>query len=815
MTRIARWFGRIVAIVTLSAVALILAAYLALTGSLPKLDGAEALRGLREPVKIERDDHGVPTVYAKDRLDLARATGFLHAQDRYFQMDLLRRSAAGELSELFGESALAFDRQRRLHRMRHVADEVLKSATPDQRALLDAYAAGVNAGLKKLRSRPFEYWLLRAQPKPWTAQDSVLCALAMWFDLTDEDAERDARLGEMFEVLPRLLYRFLVQPGSEWDAPVTGTRVPEAPLPGPLVIDLRRAPPAEGIRVTPEDEPVSEQPTGGSNSFAIAGWRSDDGGAWLANDMHLGLAVPNTWYRARLVLDAPAGPGSGSGAVLDITGVTLPGLPMVAVGSNRYVAWGFTNSYGDWSDRVLIESDPGDPGRYRVGHDWQPFTHVQETIHVRGGGDVTLDVRETVWGPVIGQDGLGRLQAVHWLGAQPEATNLNLVYLEQAHSIEEAMAVANSAGLPPQNFIVADRDGRIAWTIAGRVPKRAGYDPNLPSSWADPRSGSGAGAAGWRGWLAPGRYPHIVNPKGGRLWSANTRVTDMDTQALLGDSGYDLGARAMQIRDDLAQLDKAGARELLGVQLDDRAVFLSRWHDLLLKLLDGAALAGHPLRAQARTLVTGWGAHAAVDSAGYRIVREWRAAVEDEALAGLTQPIRARMPQFERPLLPQFEGSLWTLVTVKPEHLLDARYPDWNALMLSALDRVLTDLSQRGDLTQRTWGERNTLLIRHPLSPAVPWLSRFLDMPRLQLPGDTDMPRVQGPRFGAAERIVVSPGHEERGIFEMPGGESGNPLSPFYRAGFKDWAEGRPAPFLPAPTTHRLKLSPKALKNPP
>ncbi|HEV7515317.1 MAG TPA: penicillin acylase family protein, partial [Thermoanaerobaculia bacterium] len=636
--------------------------------SLAQLDGSRALPGLAAPVTIERDALGVPTIRGANRLDVARATGFLHAQERFFQMDLLRRRAAGGLAEILGAPLVKLDIGDRVHRFQAVAEAVYHHAAPADRALLDAYAEGVNAGLADLGSPPFEYALLRTRPVPWHPEDSILVIEAMYLDLQAAGITRESNLGLLHDTLPPALYAFLVPKGTEWDAPILGGPLPAPPLPGPEVVDLRRQPAKAAALASPaarvalaEDLETAEVFAAGSNNWAVAGSHTADGHALLANDMHLGLRVPNTWYRASLVW-----PAAGGGEHR-MTGVTLPGTPAVVAGSNGHVAWGFTNSYGDWMDLIVLETDPAHPGFYRTPDGFRPFEHASEVIRVHGGKPRTLDVLSTIWGPVVDRDHLGRPRALAWTAHHEEAVNLDLLSLEQARTIEEAMAAAHRSGPPAQNFMVVDDTGRIGWTIIGRIPRRVGFDGELPTSWAD-------GTRRWAGWVRPEEVPKVLDPPSGRLWTANNRTVDGEALRLLGDSGYDLGARARQIRDDLMAVDKATPRDLLAIQLDDRALFLARWRDLLLKVLTPEALAGHPRRAELRRLVeTTWNGHAAIGSAAYRIVRAYRIALSNQVFDALTAATVAADPEFEYDLA-QSEGPLWRLVTERPPHLLSPKF---------------------------------------------------------------------------------------------------------------------------------------------
>ncbi|HZF09457.1 MAG TPA: penicillin acylase family protein [Thermoanaerobaculia bacterium] len=773
--------------------------------SLPQVEGTRALPGLAAAVTIERDALGVPTVRGANRLDVARGLGFLHAQERFFQMDLLRHRAAGELAEILGPRALQVDRRTRLHRFRAVAEAVYHHAVPADRAVLDAYAEGVNAGLAALGAPPFEYALLRVRPVAWRPEDSILAVHAMFLDLQEVSIYRESSLGVMHDVLPEPLFAFLAPEGTEWDAPLVGGLLPPPPLPGPEVVDLRRQPPDKAAAKMPaawEALAAGADEVPGSNNWALAASRTADGHALVANDMHLGLRVPNTWYRASLVW--PADPAEGPGGERRMTGVTLPGTPAVVAGSNGHVAWGFTNSQGDWADLIVLETDPSHPDSYRTPEGFRRFTHTAETLRVKGAKPQTLDVVSTIWGPVFDRDHLGRPRALAWTAHREEAVNLKMLDLERAKTIDEAIAVAQASGPPAQNFMVADDSGRIGWTIIGRIPHRVGFDGQLPTSWAD-------GTRRWDGWLAPGEAPRVVDPPAGQLWTANARTMGGEPLQVLGDSGYALGARARQIRDDLTALAKATPKDLLAIQLDDRAVFLTRWRDLLLKTLSPEAVAGHPRRAELRRLVeTTWDGHAGTGSPAYRIVHDFHFLLRQQVMGALTRACLKADPEFAFQLVGQSEEPLWRLVTERPPHLLASRFHTWDEQLLAAVDATVKELSETGpDLSRRTWGEENVVAIRHPLSAAVPGLSRFLDMPAQPLPGDVDMPRVQRPAFGASERFVVSPGHEEQGFFHMPAGQSGNPLSPHYGDSNPAWAKGEPTPFLPGPTVHRLTLVPR------
>jgi penicillin G amidase len=355
--------------------------------------------------------------------------------------------------------------------------------------------------------------------------------------------------------------------------------------------------------------------------------------------------------------------------------------------------------------------------------------------------------------------------------------------------------------------VIADNRGHIGWTIAGRLPERGdarGRSPGgIPQLSTDP-------AVGFAGWLSPQSQPQVIDPPGGILWSANARVVGGPAASLIGDDGMDRGARAAQILADLKNAPRPFTpRGSLAVQLDDRALFLERWRYLLREVIDRARAQGNHAHDAAHVVLETWSGHAAPTDAAYRLVQVFRAQVEARAFFMLVAPARQQAPDFRFQIPASFEGPLWRLLQQRPLNLLATDYADWDALLLEALVASEALPSMCHELSSCTWGEVNAVHVAHSLSAAVPLLSRFLDMSPVRVAGGhQDMPRIQGPDYGASERFSVSPGHEDEGYFHMPGGQSGHPLSPFYRAGFAAWAEGRPTPFLPGPAAHSFALIP-------
>jgi penicillin amidase len=798
------WARRLALVLLVLGLLAMFGAWLLLRASLAQLDGRHASAALAAPVTVARDDAGVPLIRGANRLDVAWATGFVHAQERYFQMDLLRRTAGGELSELFGARALPLDRARRLHRFRARAVRVLAALPAADRALVDKYVAGVNEGREALGAFPFEYLLTGTRPLPWRAEDCLLTVWAMFIDLQGNQEARELARGWLREHSDAAQLAFLLPQASHWDAPLDGAgALPDAPLSDAASDTAPDTAPAWWGGAAAQPAPLARSEPGdmvGSNNHALAGKRSTTGAAIVSNDMHLGLQLPNIWYR--LAFTVP----DGQGGERRLVGVTLPGAPpLVIAGSNGKVAWGFTNSYGDTMDLIEVRADAARPGQVRTPTGWERVLEHVETIAVKGGPAERLVVRETSFGPL--REAGARTYALHWSAHDPQALNLNHLRLEEAATLEAALAVAAIDGIPAQNFIAGDDAGNIGWTIAGRLPRRS--SPGIEASF--PLQADGADST-WNGLLAPEAYPRVVNPPDGQLSSANSRQLLGSGAALLGDGGLDLGARASQLRERLRRLaprtDEHGA---FAVALDDRALFIASWRRRALDVLDKAGTQGQPRRAAFRRLLeTSWNGRADVASVGYRLARDFMWALHDILFAGADAQMAALDPKATMVLAnPRWPYVLARLLDEQPAGWLPPGQRSWRDVQLAAVDRVIAQFERAGiPMEKATWGARNTAAIAHPVAQALPALGSWLGVPPEPLAGDADMPRVAGPRFGQSQRMTVSPGREEAGLYNMPGGQSGHPLSPYFLRGHADWVRGRPVPLLPGPARHTLTLMP-------
>jgi len=779
-----------------------------LSASLPTLDANLEAPGLQRPVEVERDSLGVPTIRGENRKDIAYATGFVHAQDRFFQMDILRRRAAGELSELFGQSTLSADREARIHRFLVRAENEFNTLQKEEKELLQAYADGANFGLRQLKGKPFEYYLLGVEPKRWTPQDCILVVCAMALDLQDRPGHIQLALDALKKTLPEKAYEFFAPAVSSWDSPLDGSEYSsQPPIPNKNDFDLRTA--MNQLREGTKNDFAIPKPdlwkrdlfetrsAIGSNCWVVAGTKTHSGLPILANDPHMELRVPNIWYRI-----AYSWPLSASQPANYVCGVSIPGTPPIVIGSNGHVAWGLTFPYIDADDVVLVETKAGDPNLYRTPQGWRPLETCSESIRIRGRDPEIFKFQTTIWGPIIGRTADGTLQALHQILDQSGTINLNRLQLETARTAEEALAIAKISGIPNLNFFVADTSGKIGWTIMGPIPHRIGFDGRLPVSWSD-------GSRRWDGWYAPNEYPECCGANIDFIWNANNRMVGGTQLAKLGDGGYDRGARARQIRDDLRQLQSATQEDMLAIQLDDRAVFLERWHNQLLSALSNPGAVSNRKRLEFRRRLGDWSGRADVDSIAYRLVREYRGEVARRVFEPISDAAKNVYPAFSYDFL-KFEDPLWRMVDSQPVNLLNRKYENWNALFLSAVDAAIEKIkTQKDGYSHYTVGDKNATRIQHPMGAAIPPLGPWLDMPVDRLPGDRfDMPRIQAPTFGSSLRMAVTPGLEKEGYLIMPCGESGNPLSPHYRDCHEAWVTNSPTPFLPGVAIHKILLRP-------
>jgi len=335
-----KWLPRIAIFFSTITITALVGIYYVFQSSLPELEGVIDLAAINSNITIERDQHGGATIIGDNREDIAFATGYVHAQERFFQMDLSRRMAAGELSELFGPLAVETDKKNRLHQFRKRASIAQKQLNLSDQKLLKKYVEGVNIGLNGLRSKPFEYWLLSTDPKQWNVEDTFLVIYSMFFTLQSSNGEFEWQNYLLRKTFSPELVSFLIPDMTEWDAPMQVDQIPYVKAKIPAATSNNK----KGITFDSDDKTVI-----GSNNWDVSGKLTKSGAAMLSNDMHLAIRAPSIWYKVRLKLEDNS---------MDVTGVSLAGAPPVVVGSNGFVAWGFTNSNIDTSDLIELSINP-------------------------------------------------------------------------------------------------------------------------------------------------------------------------------------------------------------------------------------------------------------------------------------------------------------------------------------------------------------------------------------------------------------------------------------------------------------------------
>lgn len=773
-------------------------------------EGSFAVAGLSAPVTIERDAIAVPVIRGETLDDVARGLGFIHAQERFFQMDLARRYSAGELAELIGPQIYENDARMRPFQFRRLAREVLATLPADQKSQVEAYTQGVNAALARRASMPLEYTFLRATPAPWREEDSIL-VMYSFFDALHFTPQYEKRLAVMEAALPKDLYEFLTPASSRFDAPLLpggdlplgGNDYSPAPIPGPEVINLRdeqRAATvtepslavASAFNSVDECSLVDTTPplVAGSNNWAIAGSRSADGRAILANDPHLTLSAPGVWYRAEMRTPDAL-----------LTGLSLPGLPGIVIGGNGRVAWGFTNTTADFQDYVIIEVDPDDASRYRTPDGWEHFELVEEAIEVKGGDPRILTIQMTRWGAVTDRDFEGRPLVLKWTALDPAMVNLDIMGMVNATNVEEAAEVARSWYGPSQNVIIADDSGRIAWVVCGYLPHRVGFTGKTPVSWAD-------ATARWDGPLPEDLRPFIIDPECGYLFTANNRTIPVDRCAGFS-SFWDLGTRAQRIGEMLAERDGLTEADLFAMQLDTRTSVFDLYRDLGLAAC--TRLTRDDLVIQAEQIIQGWNGRADLDQPGLRLLESFRNVLRSRVFTPLVAACAKLDPTF-RYRWWMDEEPLRRILEERPMHVLPARFESWDDLIDDSFRAALVMLTAPPDgrPLNTPWGEFNRADIQHPAASAAPAaIASMLGMPPDPLPGHHEAVRVSAPAFGASARLVISPGHETEAFLHIPTGQSGHPLSPHYRDSQPAWVGGVATPLLSQRATRVLTLVPE------
>ena len=775
--------------------------------------GTVRVGAIAGPVRIETDSHGVVTIRASSAGDAFFGLGYAHARDRLWQMEFQRRIAAGRLSEILGRRLVETDRFLRTIGFRRAAESALKGLSAAARSQLDSYAAGVNAFLASSSARPLEMRLLRVNPEPFTAADCLGWEKIMAWDLASGNAASEIRRARIVaaigqqkaaELFPDVPEQPTIIQDDEWKT-ISDFGVRISDLRGP-----RQRTSSPEFRVPSPDTWASLEQrfallddlgfggeTIGSNSWVISGSRTKSGRPILANDPHLGLRAPSVWYLARL--EAPG---------LSIAGATLPGLPSVIIGHNSRIAWGLTSLEPDVQDLFLERADPKDPSRYFHAGGWRTFDSRTETIRVRGGGEESIRIRESIHGPIVTDvlDGAKRLGdpkagppavALRWTGLDPpDPTTEAFLGMATAGSWSDFVSAASRLTIPAQNLVYADVDGHIGYTASGLVPIRPRADGTLPVP--------GTGEDDWTGYIPFESLPRVLDPPRGFIATANNRVVSRRYPYPIT-LDWPEPYRAARITERILAVPRIGLEDAAAIQLD-RVSLQAR--ELLPLLLDTRPDGSEAARILAR--LKDWNREFSPDSDAASIYAAWYAKLSE-------------MPQDELQDIPA--GNVRSRFLIRA---LQSESPwcdnvatpakescgEWKSASLSRAVALLEE-KMGTDPRRWRWGKIHHARFPHGVFDRVPLLRAFFSL-EAEAGGDASTVNVGAYRRDGSFLMTDGPSYRQvldlsdfsRSLYVNTTGQSGNVFDRHYRDFLPLWRDGRYVRFGEGPM-ETLTLEPK------
>jgi penicillin G amidase len=792
--------------------------------ALPALDGdvhinTPGVQGLAAAVTVRRDEHGVPHIEAASQEDLFVAQGYVTAQDRLWQMDAYRRNANGELAEIMGSTLIPHDRAQRVLQFRNTAQRIYDNLPAEDRARLDAYARGVNLYIAQCedpnsgQSLAPEFKLLFYHPRPWSGVDSLSVGMMM-VDMLDTHWDVKLSRERIAAKLNNPRLEADLYPVGSWrDHPPTGEVVDLSqpqPTPAPAGKDdddedddssQARAIPGPQMRGTWgtrqfEDIralratlglPTCDDCAAGSNNWVISGAHTASGKPLLSNDMHLGLNVPNIWYMADL--EAPG---------YHAAGVTLPGVPFVIAGHNEHVAWGFTALYADVQDLYIEDLDG--KGNF-LDHDgqWKPLKIDHEVIHVRGGKDVVLDVQSTTHGPLL--DPMLTLDtraiSLKWTLYDPTLNSLPLYQINTASNWTEFSAAISTWAWPTQNVVYSDDQGHIAYHAIGKVPVRPAGLEDKPVQDASHE---------WQGYIPFDQMPNTVDPPSGFLATANSRVTSNKFPTPLTDEWAE-PYRAERIYKSLQGRDHLTPKDMIAMQTDVYSEVDQELAHRFAYAIDQTPNADARLK-KAADLMRSWDGKLTTDSAAASLVTQARYAlwplILEPKLGKDADEYRWSESNFAEEEIVMHGSNDW----------LPTSYKNWDELLADAVRKGMEKGKAPSDIADWSYGSWHVVDLEHPLSQYLPIVGRVAGTGELPQSGDTLTVKQVGRAFGPSQRFTMDWSNVDGSTENIVLGESGNPLSPYFRDQWKDWYGGTTfaLPFTPAAvaaqTRHTLRLLP-------
>jgi len=792
-------------------------AYHVASGALPQLDGQLRVAGLSAQVTVTRDTHGVPTIEATTLEDLFFAEGYVTAQDRLWKMDVMRRFAGGELSEILGEDTLRLDREQKILGLRAAARKNLEIASLRDRSFFGAYARGVNAYISTHRDRlPVEFRILGYTPKPWTSEDSAVIGNQMVKDLNYRyfyDAlAREKVLAKLGPELTADLYV-----NRSWhDRPPAVMRedmnAPENNSDSDSDDDEDDSPDnsvtRNGVSLGMGNLPLEELPVNGSNDWVVSGVHTVTGKPLLSNDMHLGHQMPNLWYEAHL----RCGP-------FDVAGVTLPGVPFVIVGHNQRVAWGFTN-VGPTVTDVYIENFNAQ-GQYQTPRGWITPEHRSEVIHVKGKPDVNVDVRITRHGPIIAElvPGETRQLALRW--TLYDGMRVPFFDVDSAQNWDEFTKAFSELDAPGQNVVYADVDGNIGYHATGKVPIRAAGDGSLPVNGADD-------AHEWISCIPFVKLPNVYNPPSGIIATANGRITPDAYQSSVS-MEWEAPWRTARIYHVLESGRKFSAADMLSLQTDINSETDLFSAERFVYAIDHAAKPSQRAK-QAADLMRGWDGRMLASSAAPTIteasLRELRRLLLEPKLGAA--PAKAPHDSESELYLENessatnwmtyswLQRSVWieNVLLHRPKRWLPEKYANYDELLTAAVEAAVSAPDASQDLASWKWGAVNAVRIQHPILGGIPLLNYWSGPGTREQSGSGYTVKAVTRNHGPSERFTANMADLDQSTLNTVTGQAGNFLSPYYMDQWNAWYEGTTftLPFsakaVEAAKAHRLVLQP-------
>ena len=776
--------------------------YRAVQASMPRYEGSVALAGLSQPVTVAFDAQGVPTVNASTLDDLFFAQGYLTAQERLWQMDMTRRFASGDLAAVLGPELVPIDREQRILGLRQVAEQAAATMDPVQRSQFQAYANGVNAYIAEhSKTLPLEFRFLTYAPHVWTVEDSLLVGLSMSQFLNHgyyrEELTKEKALAKLG---PELTADLFVNsswrdhpPGAEGQSlanePPKDFAPDEEETPAPAKKPAHRSELAPLGNPSSDSSPEARFPVG-SNNWVISGAHTATGKPLLSNDMHLELRLPNNWYEAHLICGD-----------YDVVGVTLPGIPYVIVGHNRYVAWGFTN-VGPAVEDVFIEKF-NDKGEYLTPQGWVQPEHRREIIRVKGKPEVNVDVVVTRHGPIITSlvPGETRQLALQWIIYKGATTRIPFFDVDSAKNWDEFRGAFSKFGGPGQNVVYADLDGHIGYQATGLVPIRAAGDGSLPVPGE-------TDTYEWTGFIPFDEMPRLYDPPSGIIATANGRITPGGYSHSIGfewDSPYRTG----RIYKLLSKPKKYTPADMLDIEMDTVSELDRFCAERFVYAIDHTPKASERAKAAA-DLMRGWDGNMAVDSVAPSIAFYARGKLNELLL-------RPKFGDDWKEYTRWFMAPVWVENTVSHQspQWLPAGYASYDELLTAAVEAAVSDPKTPRSLGLWTWGRAHQIDLKHPFWSNFPILKRGAGPGPHPLAGDALTIKAAGSKYGPSERYTADLSNLDNSTLNIVNGESGDLFDDHYNDQWDAYYHGHTfkLPFsrdaVERATQHRLRLEPK------